>query len=509
MDLSKNCLTFVYRLGYNQNPFFRYTPTKNPIMEATFWLLPIITFLGSLVFIQKLLMKKSEKFRLPPGPPALPVIGNLHQLAAKNMSPHRRLRELARVYGPIMHLRLGEVPTLVVSSAEAAKEVLKNHDVNFANRPKLMVGKILYYNFSDIGLSPYGEYWRQLRKIATLELFTVKRVQSFRHIREEEVSKFIKSLASEAASGSVVNLSDKLFGLLFNITSRIVFSHEGEDQDAFRVFLSNLLDALAGFSIADLYPSIKLLESISGFRKKLQEMIKESDRMLDPIIEEHIYKKRQGKTEEDLVDEIFAAGSETSFSTLEWAMSELLRNPKVMERAQAEVRDAFKKKGITGESSLNELKYLKLVIKETLRLHPVVPLLVPRESIEHCQIHGYDVPPKTRLMVNAFAIATDPQYWEEPEVFKPERFEGSSIDYKGTNFEFIPFGSGRRMCPGIALGVANMELPLAMMLYHFDWKLPAGMKPNDLDMDESSDISVRRKNALRVILTSYASSSGI
>ncbi|KAJ8429248.1 hypothetical protein Cgig2_026284 [Carnegiea gigantea] len=502
-------------------------------MEATFWLLPIISFLASLFFMQKLLMKKSQKFQLPPGPPKLPVIGNLHQLAAKNMPPHRRLRELARVYGPIMHLRLGEVPTLVISSAEAAKEVLKNHDINFANRPKLMVGKILYYNFSDIGLSPYGEYWRQLRKIAALELFTVKRVQSFRHIREEEVSKFIKSLASAAASGSVVNLSDKLFGLLFNITS----SREGEDQDAFRVFLSNLLDALAGFSMADLYPSIKLLESLSGFRKKLQEMIKESDRMLDPIIEEHIFNKRQGKAEEDLVDvllrfqkenesanmsfslttnniksvilEIFSAGSETSFSTLEWAMSELLRNPKVMEKAQAELRDFFKEKGITGESSLNELKYLKLVIKETLRLHPVVPLLVPRESIEHCQIHGYDVPSKTRIMVNAFAIATDPQYWEEPEVFKPERFEGSSIDYKGNNFELIPFGSGRRMCPGIALGVANMELPLAMMLYRFDWKLPAGMKPNDLDMDEPFGVTVRRKNTLRVIPISYASSFGI
>ena len=209
------------------------------------------------------------------------------------------------------------------------------------------------------------------------------------------------------------------------------------------------------------------------------------------------------------MQEIFSAGSETTFSTLEWAMSELLRNPKVMERAQAEVREVFKEKGVTGESSLSEVKYLKLVIKETLRLHPAAPLLVPRESMEHCQIHGYDIPPKTRLMVNAWAIATDPKYWEEPEVFKPERFEGSSIDYKGTHFEFIPFGSGRRMCPGIALGVANMELPLAMMLYHFDWKLAAGMKPSDLDMDELFGLTVRRKNALRVIPTSYATSSRI
>ena len=181
-----------------------------------------------------------------------------------------------------------------------------------------------------------------------------------------------------------------------------------------------------------------------------------------------------------------------------------------MKRAQAKITEVFKEKGITVESSLIELKYLKLVMQETLlRLHRVPPLLLPRSSIEHCQIHGYDVPPKTRLLVNAWAIATDPKYWEEPEVFKPERFEESSIDYKGTNFEFIPFGSGRRMCPGIAVGVANMELPLAMMLYHFDWKLPAGMKPNDLELDELGGITLRKKNALRVIPTAYASSSRI
>ena len=143
-------------------------------------------------------------------------------MATKNMPPHRRLQELARVYGPIMHLRLGEISTVVVSSAEGAREVLKTHDIHLANRPNLMVGKILLYNSSSMAFTPYGEHWRQLKKIATLELFTAKRIQSFREIREEEVSKLIKSIASEAASGAIVNLSDKLFSLIFNITSRYI-----------------------------------------------------------------------------------------------------------------------------------------------------------------------------------------------------------------------------------------------------------------------------------------------
>lgn len=151
------------------------------------------------------------------------MIGNLHQVVSKHTPPHQRLKELAGVYGPIMHLRLGEVPTVVVSSADVAREVMKAHDTNFADRPKLMVGKEMYYNYSDIGLAPYGEYWRQVRKIATLEMFTAKRVQSFRPIREEEAAHLVKSIASEAASGSgLVNLSEKVFGFAFDLTSRYV-----------------------------------------------------------------------------------------------------------------------------------------------------------------------------------------------------------------------------------------------------------------------------------------------
>jgi cytochrome P450 len=196
---------------------------------------------------------------------------------------------------------------------------------------------------------------------------------------------------------------------------------------------------------------------------------------------------------------MFAAGTETSSGVVLWTMSEIVKNPKVMEEAQAEVRRVFDKKGYVDETKMHQLIYLKSVIKETFRLHPIIPLLVPRESRERCQINGYEIPAKTRVIVNAWAIGRDPKYWVEPESFKPERFVDSLVDFKGTDFEFIPFGAGRRMCPGIAFALPNIELPLAMLLYHFDWKLPNGMKNEDLDMSETFGISVGRKHDLCLI----------
>ena len=184
-------------------------------------------------------------------------------------------------------------------------------------------------------------------------------------------------------------------------------------------------------------------------------------------------------------------------------MTEMMRNPKVLEKAQAEIRQMFKGKKKIQEKDFHELSYLKSVIRETLRLHPPLALLLPRECREQCKIDGYEIPIKTKVIINAWAIGRDPAYWLDAESFMLERFDDSSIDFKGTHFEYIPFGAGRRMCPAVLFGLANIELPLAQLLYQFDWELPNRMKPKDLDMIEAFGLVVKRKNNLHLIPTSF------
>ncbi|XP_002534439.3 premnaspirodiene oxygenase [Ricinus communis] len=466
---------------------------------------------------------------LPPGPWKLPVIGSIHHLVGSLI--HHRLRDLAKKYGPIMHLQLGEVPTIIISSPETAKQVMKTHDTSLADRPFILATAIVTYNLQDVAGAPYGEHWRQLRKICTLELLTVKRVQTFRSIREEEVSKAIESIASSA--GSAVNISKTVTCLTYGIISRAAFGKVWKGEDVFVPNVQKLIQAASGFNLADTYPSIRFLHVISGIKSKIESLHKGIDVILEDIMNEHKTKKATAKTEEteeveDLVDvllklqdngdlqfsltdnnikavimDMFTAGSETSAMTVEWAMAEMMRKPVVLKKAQEEVRQKLGTKGGIHEEGLQELNYLKLVIKETLRLHPPLPLLLPRECRKSCVIGGYDIPTKSRLMVNVWAIGRDPNYWIDPEKFFPERFLDSAIDYKGNNFEFLPFGAGRRMCPGVSFGIADVEFPLAMLLYHFDWTLPSGKKPEDLDMTECLGGGARKKEDLCLIPTPW------
>ncbi|KAJ6820735.1 cytochrome P450 71A9-like [Iris pallida] len=196
---------------------------------------------------------------------------------------------------------------------------------------------------------------------------------------------------------------------------------------------------------------------------------------------------------------IFIAGSDTSSASVEWTMAELMRHPSVMKKAQDEVRSVAGKKGKVVEGDLDRLQYLKCVLKEVFRVHPIAPLLVQRETIQHCRVDGYDIPAKTRLLVNTFSIGRDARVWERPEEFDPERFVDSNIDIRGHDFELIPFGAGRRICPGMGVGILVVELALANLLYWFDWELPEETTKEDIDMSEAPGITVHRKSHLRLV----------
>ncbi|KAK9057933.1 hypothetical protein SSX86_022772 [Deinandra increscens subsp. villosa] len=463
---------------------------------------------------------------LPPQPWKLPLIGHIHHLIG--LLPHRALSNIAQKLGPVVRLQLGQVSAVVISSPPMAKEIMKTHDITFANRPKLLSVEIIAYNYLDIAFSQYGDYWRQMRKICVLELLSAKKVQSFRSIREQESWSLVHSIATQTFK--TINLSDKICTMINIIITRLVIGSRCKDQDMLLELIQEAVEVSGGFDVSDLFPSIKLLPLITGTRNKMMKIRNKMDVILESIIVEH--KERRAtrgsnhQNEDDIVDvllrlkddgglqfplnfdnikavilDMFAAGSDTSAVTILWVMSELMKNPRVMKKAQDELRQVLKERTEIHESDIQELDYLKLVIKETLRLHPPVPLLLPRESRENCEIGGYHIPVKTKVLINVWMIGRDPDYWTEPESFIPERFTSeSSGNMVGTDFEYLPFGAGRRMCPGILLGLANVELPLAVLLYHFDWELPTSQ---DLDMVESFGATLKRKNDLLLVPHPY------
>ncbi|KAM3201064.1 cytochrome 71D7 [Capsicum annuum] len=505
------------------------TLLNSPKMQF-FSLASIFLFLTFLYLLRKW---KSQTKKFPPGPWKLPFIGNMHHMAGG--VPHRILGDLAKKYGPIMHLQFGEVSAIVVSSSELAKQVLKTHDLAFASRPKIIAADIICYDRCDIAFSPYGEYWRQMRKICVLEVLSAKNVRAFSSIRHDEVFRLIDSIRSSSSSGELVNFTEKVTWFTSSIICRSAFGQVLKEQDKFVKLMSRVVTLAGGFDMTDIFPSFKLLHFLSPAKQTLLDLHRKVDSTVEDVINEHKKNLSTQKNDdalegEDLIDvllrlkkdgalqfpitnnniktviiDMFTAGTETSAATIVWAMVQMMKNPSIFIKAQQEVREAFRDKVTFNTNDVEELKYLKLVIKETLRLHPPLPLLVPRECREETDLNGYIIPEKTKVMVNVWAIGRDPKYWDDAESFKPERFEQSSIDFLGNNFEYLPFGSGRRICPGISFGLANIYLPLAQLLYHFNWKLPTGMKPQDLDMNELVGIGSVRKNDLYLVAAPYQS----
>ncbi|KAJ4704080.1 Cytochrome P450 [Melia azedarach] len=497
----------------------------------------ITSFLVFLVVLFRIVSdwnKKSTNLRLPPGPSKLPIIGSVHHMIGLDVDlPYHALTDLAKKYGPLMHLQLGQMSLVVASSAKMFKELMKENDLAISQRPVPYVARVLNDAGRDIAFVPYGDYWRQIRKISRMELFSVRKVQSLYYIREDQSNKMIDAIGGSAET--VMNLSKAVSDYTSTVVARAAFGSGCKDQDKFiKLSLEMVAAAGAVSTLPDMFPALGFIPVLSGKKAFLQNIQKEADKILDYIIDEHIQRTKSkdydGKEsdKEDIVDvllrlektgeleipittpdikaviwSVFAGGTDTSSTTTLWAMSELMRNPKVMEKVQAEVREKLKGKKEILEADIQDLPYMRAVIKETLRLRIPGPLLLPRETMEPIEVDGYVIPEKTKILFNAWAVTRDPELWENPESFIPERFIEKQIDFKGTNYEFTPFGSGRRICPGMNFGIANVELPLAKLLYYFNWQLPHGMKPEDLDMTAKFGVVCGRKNDLFLIPTPY------
>ncbi|KAK4283426.1 hypothetical protein QN277_000376 [Acacia crassicarpa] len=467
----------------------------------------------------------------PPGPLALPIIGNLHLLGTL---PHRNLQSLANKYGPIMSLRLGQVPAIVVSSPEAAELFLKTHDPVFANRFQTQVTDYLFYGSKGLGFSDYGSYWRAMKKLSVQHLLSASNQELIGHVRWEELKMVVKSLEKAAKMGEIVDVSKKVHGLLEDIVYKIILGRNKDDQFDLKGLISETLRLGGVFNLADVLPFLAALD-LQGLKKRCKEISRVLDQLFEKIIKEHeeaLNTHKDGKREDFIgilvslmhqpnddeqnyqitrddikanVLSLISGAYETSAVAVEWTMSELLRNPRVMKNLQNELETVIGMNRMVEETDLSKLNYLNLVVMESLRLHPVVAL-IPREPAKDFMVDEYYIEKNSRILVNLWAIGRNPQVWSDnAEMFYPERFLNSDIDIHGHDSQFFPFGSGRRKCPGMQMGLTTVKFVMAQLVHCFNWELPFGMKTDDLDMTESFGLSLPRSKHLSAMVTNRLS----
>ncbi|XP_022936846.1 isoflavone 3'-hydroxylase-like isoform X2 [Cucurbita moschata] len=481
-----------------------------------------ITWLSlSLLFTLSLIYKlrKQSPRRCPPSPPSLPLIGHLHLL---KQPFHRVLQDLSDKHGPILSLSIGSRPMVVISSPTAVRECFTKNDIAFANRPRLLSGKYMNYNYTGVAVASYGHHWRNMRRIATTELLSNHRLNAYLNIRVQELKLWVKNLYGETGESSDfvrLEMQSKLNELSFNTVMRMVsgkryFGVDVEDVEEareFREIMKELLHLSGASNPADFLPILRLFD-YQGLEKRMVKASGRADLFLQNLIDCERERRASRWPEEkhgnktmiqsllsfqesqpqyysdDIIKghvlTMLAAGTDTTTGTIEWAMSLLLNHPTIMDKAWSEIRECVGESRLVEEGDVSSLKYVEAIIYETLRLFPVAPLLVPHESSEECRIEGFDIPKGTMLLVNAWAIHRDPQLWEDPTSFRPERF----LNWEAAeSHKWVPFGVGRRACPGVALAHRVVGLTLATLIQCFEWQR-VGEEP--IDLSEGTGITM-------------------
>ncbi|KAG5404983.1 hypothetical protein IGI04_011102 [Brassica rapa subsp. trilocularis] len=419
----------------------------------------MILLVCSIILITTLFLQNrstGKKSNTPKSPPRFPLIGNLHQLGRH---PHRSLCSLSQRYGPLMLLHFGRVPVLVVSSADAARDVLKTHDRVFASRPWTKITEKLLYNGRDVASAPYGEYWRQMKSVCVVHLLSNKMVRSFRDVREEEISLMIEKIRESSSLPQLQKTGNDFDEFL----EKVLDDHVDGDRD--------------GTDFVDVLLTIQRDKSV-GFQL---------DRLSIKAI----------------ILDVFVGATDTSYTLMEWVMTELLRHRECLNKLQEEVRTICKGRSSVLEEDIQDMKYLKAVIKETLRLHPPLPLMAPHESTHDVRLREYDIPAGTQILISAWAIGREALTWGlDVEEFRPERHLDSSVDFRGQDFELIPFGAGRRICPAISFAVVLNEVVLATLVHQFDWRLPVELTEDQTNVAESTGLAIHRMFPLYAIASS-------
>ncbi|KAK8552497.1 hypothetical protein V6N12_041089 [Hibiscus sabdariffa] len=511
---------------------------------SVFGLAEIFAFFlfGYILFRTAVHQKSSNNNKSPPEiSGGWPLLGHLHLLGGPK-PPHITLGNLADEYGPIFTVRLGVHPTLIVSNSQVAKECFTTNDKAFASRPRSLAGEILGFNFAMFGFSPYGPYWRHVRKIATLEILSNHRLEKLKHVRESEIKGSIKRLYELVSNNKgpkpvVVEMKRWFWTLNINTVFKMVIgkrysevesSHGEDENERRRKAIREFFNLTGAFTVADSLPFLRWLD-LDGHEKAMKKTVEKLDEILEECLQEHKRKRNSGKSEgedEDFMDTMLSlledggnlpsydadtinkvtclalilGGTDTTMVTITWALSLLLNNRDVLKKVQHELDTCVGKDRLVQESDIKNLVYLQAIIKETTRLYPAAALSVPHESVEDCTTAGYFIPAGTRLLVNLSKLQRDPKVWSNPDEFRPERFltTHKHVDVRGQNFEFMPFGSGRRVCPGISFALQVLHLNLATLVQSFEIRTPLD---EAVDMRESAGLTNLKAEPLDVVCT--------
>ncbi|KAF5189265.1 Cytochrome p450 [Thalictrum thalictroides] len=487
--------------------------------ETNFYILILLLVLFVSFLVLHHLRQKFSKY--PPGPYPLPILGNFLHL---HKAPHIALANLAKVHGPLISLRLGAKLLIVASSQEAATEILKVHERAMSGRPVPLtieaVGSKGLDFFTLIGATSCTKNWKKLRTIVKAELLSTDVVDKTTIVREEKAKELIDLLSSK--QGQVVNLGDFIFTTAANTLSRLLFSKDFislENESLVGGFskenIKTIVNLASTPNIGDHYTIFSGLD-IQGLGKKSAECLGRLYASWNNLVSgrqetkcgDHVNKDKDfldvllangfSKDQINLIlSEMLITGIDTTSAAVEWAMAELIKNQDAMTKLSEELAKEIGG-NIIRDSDLPRLPYLNACVKETLRLHPSVAM-VPRRAIERCQVMNYTIPKNAEIWVNLWALGRDPTKWEVPLAFMPSRFLQSHLSFMGSHFEYIPFGSGRRMCPGLPLAVRLVPLVIASLVHSFDWYLPDNLSPSELNMDAKLGLTLQREKPLYLI----------
>nr|WEQ50537.1 cytochrome P450 76AH59 [Salvia officinalis] len=464
---------------------------------------------------------------LPPGPFPLPIFGNMFQLGSK---PHHTITKLAKKHGPLMSIHLGSLLTVFVSSPEMAKVILHKYGQVFSGRTIAQAVHACDHHKKGMAFIPAGEEWRDMRKICRERMFSNQSMEASKGLREEKLLQLLGYVDKCCQQGRSIDVREVSFITTLNLTTATLFSTQATEFDSkvtmeFKQIIEGVASIVGVPNFADYFPFLRpfdpqgvkkkadvyfgqLLGKVEGYlnerlqsRKTNPNAPKKHDFLetLVDIIEAKEYNLTMDHIKHLMLN-LFVGGAETSTTSIEWIMSELVTQPEIMAKVKAELKSVVGDKKLVDESEMARLPYLEAVIKEVMRFHIPGPFLVPRRAESDQVVNGYFIPKGTQILINAYAISRDPDVWENPDSFEPERFLGKSIDFKGLDYELLPFGAGRRVCPGLPLAGAILNMVTATLIHNFDWKLDENTTDDD-HQGEVFGLSLRRAARLRILPT--------